>query len=76
MLRIEVKFKEDPKRGFQRLKQLVVKEDVIGQVKKRRRYLKPSVAKRLKSKEAERQRVKDLKKDLQQAARLEQQLWE
>jgi ribosomal protein S21 len=76
MLRIEVKFKEDPKRAFQRLKQLVVKEDVIGQVKKRRRYLKPSVAKRLKSKEAERQRVKDLKKDLQQAARLEQQLWE
>jgi ribosomal protein S21 len=76
MLRIEVKFKEDPKRAFQRLKQLVVKEDVIGQVKKRKRYLKPSVAKRLKSKEAERQRVKDLKKDLQQAARLEQQLWE
>ena len=67
MLRIVVKFKEDPKRAFQRLKQLVVKEDIIGQVKKRRRYLKPSVAKRLKSKEAERQRVKDLKKDLQQA---------
>ena len=76
MLRVEVKFKEDPKRAFQKLKQLVVKEDIIGQVKRRRQYLKPSEAKRLKSKEAEKQRIKDLKKELQQAARLEQQLWE
>ena len=62
MLRVEVKFKEDPKRAFQKLKQLVVKEDIIGQVKRRRQYLKPSEAKRLKSKEAEKQRIKDLKK--------------
>ena len=50
---------------MQKLKQLVSKEEVITTVKKKRYYMKPSVAKRLKSKEAHKQRNKDLQKEIQ-----------
>ncbi len=76
MISVKVRPNENPQKAFQKLKQIVSKEDIIGQVKKRRYYNKPSVAKRLKSKEAERQRVKDYKKEIQQLQRLEQQMWD
>ena len=44
-------------------------------MKKRRHYVKPSMQKRLKREEAERQRIKDIRKDIKQAERLEQQMW-
>ena len=74
---ISVKVKNDGvHKALQKLKQIVSKEDIINTVKKKRYYQKPSVAKRLKSKEAARQRVKDFKKEIQLAQRLEQQMWE
>lgn len=74
---ISVKVKNDGvHKALQKLKQIVSKEDIINTVKKKRYYQKPSVAKRLKSKEAARQRIKDFKKEIQLAQRLEQQMWE
>ena len=60
---------------MQKLKQLVSKEEVITTVKKKRYYMTPSVAKRLKSKEAHKQRNKDLQKEIQYLQHQEQQLW-
>lgn len=76
MISVKVKYNESPQKALQKLKQIVSKEDIITVVKKKRYYMKPSVAKRLKSKEAARQRVKDYKKEIQLAQRLEQQMWE
>ena len=76
MISVKVKYNESPQKALQKIKQIVSKEDIITVVKKKRYYMKPSVAKRLKSKEADRQRVKDYKKEIQLAQRLEQQMWE
>jgi small subunit ribosomal protein S21 len=60
---------------MQKLKQIVSREGILNEVKKRRYYVKPSMQKRLKREEAERQRIKDVRKDIKQAERLEQQMW-
>ena len=60
---------------MQKLKQIVSREGTLNEVKKRRYYVKPSMQKRLKREEAERQRIKDIRKDIKQAERLEQQMW-
>ena len=60
---------------LQKLKQIVSREGILNEVKKRRYYVKPSMQKRLKREEAERQRIKDVRKDLKQIERLEQQMW-
>ena len=75
MISVKVKYNESPHKALQKLKQLVSKEEVIATVKKKRYYMKPSVAKRLKSKEAEKQRNKDLQKEIQYLMHQEQQLW-
>ena len=60
---------------MQKLKQIVSREGILNEVKKRRYYVKPSMQKRLKREEAERQRIKDMRKEVKQAERLEQQMW-
>ena len=60
---------------MQKLKQIVSREGILNEVKKRRYYVKPSMQKRLKREEAERQRIKDMRKEIKQAERLEQQMW-
>ncbi len=62
-------------KAMQKLKQIVSREGILNEVKKRRYYVKPSMQKRLKREEAERQRIKDIRKDIKQAERLEQQMW-
>jgi small subunit ribosomal protein S21 len=62
-------------KALQKLKQIVSREGTLNEVKKRRYFVKPSMAKRLKREEAERQRIKDFRKDLKQVERLEQQMW-
>lgn len=62
-------------KALQKLKQIVSREGILNEVKKRRYYVKPSMQKRLKREEAERQRIKDIRKDLKQIERLEQQMW-
>ena len=75
MLTVKVKYNESPHKAMQKLKQLVAKEEIIQSVKKKRYYMKPSAAKRLKSKEAHKQRNKDLQKEIQYLLHQEQQLW-
>ena len=62
-------------KAMQKLKQIVSRVGILNEVKKRRHYVKPSMQKRLKREEAERQRIKDIRKDIKQAERLEQQMW-
>ena len=62
-------------KAMQKLKQIVSREGILNEVKKRRHYVKPSMQKRLKREEAERQRIKDIRKDIKQAERLAQQMW-
>ena len=62
-------------KAMQNLKQIVSREGILNEVKKRRYYVKPSMQKRLKREEAERQRIKDMRKEVKQAERLEQQMW-
>ena len=62
-------------KALQKLKQIVSREGILNEVKKRRYYVKPSMQKRLKREEAERQRIKDVRKDLKQIERLAQQMW-
>ena len=62
-------------KAMQKLKQIVSREGILNEVKKRRHYVKPSMQKRLKREEAERQRINDIRKDIKQAERLAQQMW-
>ena len=75
MLTVKLKYNENPQKALQKLKQLVSKEGIIAAVKKKQHYLKPSDAKRLKSKESQKQRNKDLQKEIQYLIHQEQQLW-
>ena len=61
-------------KAMQKLKQIVSREGTLNEVKRRRYFVKPSMQKRLKREEAERQRIKDIRKDIKQAERLEQQM--
>ena len=71
---IKVRRGDDPTRAIQKLKNLVIKESLYKELKDRRYHRKPSLKKKLKREEAARQRVKDMKKDLKQAQR-EQDNW-
>ena len=79
MITVKIGLKDSDQRNIikalQRLKQIVSREGTLNEVKKRRYFTKPSMKKRLKREEAERQRIKDFRKDLKQIERLEQQMW-
>ena len=50
---------DNPMKAIQKLKQIMMKENTFVELKRKQFHVKPSEAKRLKRKEAERQRNKD-----------------
>ena len=67
MITIKVGHNTDPIRAIQKLKNKLIQEGLFQELKRRRFYAKPSLKKRLKREEAERQRVKDYRKKLARA---------
>ena len=67
MITIKVGHNQDPVRAIQKLKNKLIQEELFVELKKRRYYAKPSLKRRLKREEAERQRVKDYRKAIRQA---------
>tara|TARA_Y100001949_G_scaffold51832_1_gene43688 strand:- start:481 stop:705 length:225 start_codon:yes stop_codon:yes gene_type:complete len=67
MITIKVGHNQDPARAMQKLKNKLIQEELFVELKKRRYYAKPSLKRRLKREEAERQRVKDYRKSIRQA---------
>ena len=67
MITIKVGHNQDPTRAMQKLKNKLIQEELFVELKKRRYYAKPSLKRRLKREEAERQRVKDYRKSIRQA---------
>ena len=78
MISIKIGHKDSDQRNIikalQKLKQIVSREGTLNEIKKRRYFQKPSMKKRIKREEAERQRIKDFRKELKQVERLEQQM--
>ena len=72
MLSIKVRRNEPVERAISKLKNLVVKEGTLQQLKDKRYYRKPSLKKKLKREAAMRQRVKDFHKDIRTAQRIEE----
>ena len=71
MISIKLLQNTDPTRAIQKLKNKLIQEGLFVELKKRRHYAKPSLKKRLKREEAERQRVKDYRKMLARAQQSE-----
>ena len=72
MLTIKVRKNEPTERAISKLKNLVVKEGTLQQLKEKRYYKKPSLRKKLKREAAARQRVKDMHKEIRAAQRVEE----
>ena len=75
MITIKIGHNQDPARAMQKLKNKVIAEGLFQELKRRRYYAKPSLKKRLKREEAERQRVKDYRKAVARARKEEQDNW-
>ena len=75
MITIKIGHNQDPNRAIQKLKNKLIQEGLFVELKKRRYYAKPSKKKRLKREDAERQRVKDLRKKLARARQEEDNLF-
>ena len=71
MITIKVRHGQDPNRAIQKLKNKLIEEGLFAELKCRRYFTKPCIAKRLKREEAERQRQKDLRRDLRAIERAE-----
>ena len=67
MITIGIRPGADPQRAIQKLKNKLIQEGLFAELKKRKHYCKPSMRKRLKREEAERQRVKDFRKSIAKA---------
>ena len=72
MITIKMKPNDNLERAMTKLKNIVIKEGLYAELKRRRYYAKPSLRKRLKREEAARQKVKDLHKDIRAALRDEE----
>ena len=72
MITIKMKPNDSMERAMTKLKNIVIKEGLYAELKRRRYYAKPSLRKRLKKEEAAKQRVKDLHKDIRAALRDEE----
>jgi small subunit ribosomal protein S21 len=68
-----IKHGQDPNRAIQKLKNKLIQEGLFVELKRRRYYAKPSLKKRLKREEAEKQRVKDYRKAVRNAQQQEDQ---
>ena len=67
MITVKLGHGTDPIKAMQKLKNKLIKEELFIELKKRRFYAKPSLKRRLKKEEAERQRVNDFRKKVRQA---------
>lgn len=67
MITVKLGHGTDPIKAMQKLKNKLIKEELFIELKKRRFYAKPSLKRRLKKEEAEKQRVKDFRKKVRQA---------
>ena len=72
MLTVRVRKNEPTERAISKLKNLIVKEGTLQQLKEKRYYKKPSLRKKLKREAAARQRVKDFHKEVRAAQRIEE----
>ncbi|MGA1598600.1 MAG: 30S ribosomal protein S21 [bacterium] len=54
-------------KSMMQLKRTLIREGLFKEIKKRKFYVKPSVAKRLKRENAEKQRNKDIKREIRAA---------
>ena len=72
MITIKLKPNDSVERAMTKLKNIVIKEGLYKELKDRRYYAKPSLRKRLKREEPERQRVKDQHRDIRAALRDEE----
>ena len=75
MITIKIGHNQDPIRAIQKLKNKLIQEGLFVELKRRKFYAKPSLKKRLKREEAERQRVKDYRKQLARARQAEDNLF-
>ena len=76
VVRITVKNKNNNNfRTFQLFKNKVNDEGIIQDLKKKEYFVKPSLAKRLKRENAEKQRIKDLNKDIKNALKSQNDLF-
>ena len=75
MITIKIGHNQDPNRAIQKLKNKLITEGLFVELKKRKHYTKPSLKKRLKREEAERQRVKDYRKRLARAKQEEDNIY-
>tara|TARA_Y100000296_G_scaffold84890_1_gene119419 strand:- start:574 stop:813 length:240 start_codon:yes stop_codon:yes gene_type:complete len=71
MLTVKIRQGQDMNRALQKFKALAIEEGIFKDAKDRRFYVKPSLKKKLKREEAEKQRAKDFRKELRNAARSE-----
>ena len=71
MITIKLRPGQDPNRAIQKLKSQIIVEELFAVLKRKRYFTKPCIAKRLKREEAERQRKKDLRRDLKAIERAE-----
>ena len=63
MISVKV-YENNTNKAISKLKNLLVNEGLFKELKDRRHYTKPSLKKKLKREEAERQRQRDFKKEL------------
>ena len=71
MLTVKIRQGQDMNRALQKFKALAIEEGIFKDAKDRRFYVKPSLKKKLKREEAEKQRAKDFRKELRNASRSE-----
>ena len=71
ILTIKIRQGQDMNRALQKFKALSIEEGIFKDAKDRRFYVKPSLKRKLKREEAEKQRAKDFRKELRNAARSE-----
>ena len=71
ILTIKIRQGQDMNRALQKFKALSIEEGIFKDTKDRRFYVKPSLKKKLKREEAEKQQAKDFRKELRNAARSE-----
>ena len=72
MLTVKVRRNEPTERAISKLKNLIVKEGTLQQLKEKRYYKKPSLRKKLKREGAARQRTKDFHKEVRAAQRIDE----
>ena len=70
MITINIKPGQDPKQAIQKLKNILIAEELFVELKRRKHYLKPSARKKLKKEEAAKQRVKDHNKAVRRAEQI------